>query len=99
VTHAALAAAVSGRREVSAPDYLAHSLLDHNGHLTGRHDTEATEAAIGEARDIARSLRCQPLPDRAATITPPKPRCRIRSPRYPIWEDPDRRRISQVPAP
>jgi hypothetical protein len=72
VTHAALAAAVSGPRQVSALDHLAHSLLDHAGHLTRRHDTEAAEAAIGEARDIARNLGCQQLPDPAATITPAK---------------------------
>jgi hypothetical protein len=34
------------------------------------HDTEAAGAAIGEVRDIARDLRCQPLLDRAADITP-----------------------------
>ena len=33
-------------------------------------------AAIGEARDIASSLRCQPLLDRAADLTPAEPRIR-----------------------
>jgi hypothetical protein len=64
--------AIGRLRELSTPYHLAHGLLDHARHLLRRRDTEAAEAAIGEARDIARNLRCQPLLDRAATITPAK---------------------------
>ena len=64
------AAAISCLRENSTPYHLAYGLLDHAGHLMRLHDTEAAGAAIGEARDIARHLRCQPLLDRAADITP-----------------------------
>ena len=59
-------------REVSTPYHLAHGLLDHAGYLMRLRHTEAAEAAIGEARDIARNLRCQPLLDRAANTTPAK---------------------------
>jgi hypothetical protein len=69
---ASFAAAISRLRELSTPYHLAHGLLDQAGHLTRRHDTEAAEAAVAEARDIARNLRCQPLLDRAATIMPAK---------------------------
>ena len=62
-------AAISGLREQSTPYHLAHGLLDHAQHLARLHDAAAVEAAIGEARDIARNLRCQPLLDRAANIT------------------------------
>ncbi len=71
---AAFTAAISGLRELSTPYHLAHGLLDHAEHLTRLHDAEAAEAAIGEARDIARSLRCAPLLDRAAALTPAEPR-------------------------
>ena len=71
---AAFTAAISGLRELSTPYHLAHGLLDHAEHLTRLHDAEAAEAAIGEARDIARSLRCPPLLDRAAALTPAEPR-------------------------
>jgi class 3 adenylate cyclase/tetratricopeptide (TPR) repeat protein len=64
--------AISGLREASTPYHLAHGLLDHAGHLTRLHDTEAAQVLIAEAGDIARSLRCQPLLDRAAEITPAK---------------------------
>ncbi len=67
-----LAAAVTGLRENSTPYHLAHGLLDQARHLTRQHDTEAAQAATSEAREIADSLRCQPLLDRAATITPAK---------------------------
>jgi hypothetical protein len=40
------------------------------GYLTRLGDAEAAAAAVGEARDIAGTLRCQPLLDRAAIITP-----------------------------
>ena len=66
---ASFAAAITGLRELSTPYHLAHGLLDHAQHLTRLHDAEAAEAAIGEARDIAGNLRCQPLLDRAANIT------------------------------
>ena len=70
---AAFAAAIGSLRELSTPYHLAHGLLDHAEHLTRLHDAEAAEAAIGEARDIARDLRCQPLLDRAAALTPAEP--------------------------
>jgi class 3 adenylate cyclase/tetratricopeptide (TPR) repeat protein len=70
---AALAAAVSGLRELSTPYHLAHGLLDHAEHLIRLGDAEAAEAAISEARTIAERLRCQPLLDRAAGLTPAKP--------------------------
>jgi len=66
---ASFAAAITGLRELSTPYHLAHGLLDHAQHLTRLHDAEAAEAAIGEARHIAGTLRCQPLLDRAANIT------------------------------
>ena len=69
---AAFAAAITSLRELSTPYHLAHGLLDHAQYLTRLHDAEAAEAAIGEARDIARNLRCQPLLDRAANITSAK---------------------------
>ena len=70
---AAFAAAISSLRELSTPYHLAHGLLDHAQYLTRLHDAEAAEAAIGEARDIAGRLRCQPLLDRAADLTPAGP--------------------------
>jgi tetratricopeptide (TPR) repeat protein len=68
----ALAAAIGGLRELSTPYHLAHGLLDQAGYLTRLGDTEAAAAAIGEARDISRNLRCQPLLDRATGIMPAK---------------------------
>jgi class 3 adenylate cyclase/predicted ATPase len=67
---AAFAAAIAGLRQHSTPYHLAHGLLDHADYLTRLGDTQAAEAAASEARDIAGTLRCQPLLDRAATITP-----------------------------
>ena len=67
---ASFVAAISGLRELSTPYHLAHGLLDHAGYLTRLGNTQAAAAAIGEARDIADNLRCQPLLDRAADITP-----------------------------
>ena len=64
-----IAAAISSLRELSTPYHLAHGLLDHAQHLERLHETEARAAAIGEARDIASNLGCQPLLDRAADIT------------------------------
>jgi class 3 adenylate cyclase len=63
------ASAISGLRERSTPYHLAHGLLDYAQHL----DSEAAGAAIGEARDIATRLRCQPLLDRAADLMPARP--------------------------
>ena len=69
---ASFAAAITGLRELSTPYHLAHGLLDYAQHLAGLHDADAAQAATGEACDIARNLRCQPLLDRAANITPAK---------------------------
>jgi len=67
---AAFAAAIAGQRERSTPYHLAHGLLDHAEYLLRAGEDEAARAAIGEARDIAHRLRCQPLLDRAETIQP-----------------------------
>jgi hypothetical protein len=69
---ASFAAAITGLREQSTPYHLAHGLLDHAQFVLRLHDAQAAEAAIGEARDIARNLRCQPLLGRAAHITSAK---------------------------
>jgi hypothetical protein len=66
------AAAIRSLRELSTPYHLAHGLLDHAGYLTRLGDADAAMAATGEALDIAGHLRCQPLLDRAASITPAK---------------------------
>jgi class 3 adenylate cyclase len=71
---AAFTAAITGLRQHSTPYHLAHGLLDHAAHLTRLGDTQASEKATAEARDIAGRLRCQPLLDRAATIQPARPR-------------------------
>lgn len=63
------ASAINDLRERSTPYHLAHGLLDYAQHL----DSEAAGAAIGEARDIATRLRCQPLLDRAADLMPARP--------------------------
>jgi class 3 adenylate cyclase len=63
-------AAVTGLREQSTPYHLAQGLLDHAQYLLSHGDAEAAAAAIGEARDIAYHLRCQPLLDRAAALNP-----------------------------
>ena len=47
---AAFAATISSLRELSTPYHLAHGLLDYAGQLLRLGDTEAAEAAIGEAR-------------------------------------------------
>jgi class 3 adenylate cyclase/predicted ATPase len=70
----ALAAAVAGLRQHSTPYHLAHGLLDHAAHLAAAGDNQAAAAAAGEAADLARQLRCQPLLDRADTIQPARPR-------------------------
>jgi hypothetical protein len=69
---ASFTAAIAGLRKLSTPYHLAHGLLDHAEHFAGLHDAEAAEEAIGEARGVARNLRCQPLLDRAANITSAK---------------------------
>jgi hypothetical protein len=74
---ASFAAAIDGLRQLSTPYHLAHGLLDHAQHLIRLGDTGAAELAIDEARDIADRLRCQPLLDRAAALTPAKPRARV----------------------
>jgi tetratricopeptide (TPR) repeat protein len=73
---ASFTAAISGLRELSTPYHLAHGLLDHAEHLTRLGDADSAGAAVGEARDIAGRLRCQPLLDRAVALTPAKPRTR-----------------------
>jgi tetratricopeptide (TPR) repeat protein len=70
---ASFTAAISSLRELSTPYHLAHGLLDHAEYLARLADTEAAEAAIAEARDIAGRLRCQPLLDRADALTSAKP--------------------------
>ena len=67
---ASFAAAVTSLREGSTPYHLAHGLLDHARHLSRTGDADAAAAATSEASDIASRLRCQPLLDRAAAITP-----------------------------
>ena len=73
---ASFAAAISSLREHSTPYHLAHGLLDHAQQLIRLGDTEAAEAAIAEALDIACRLRCQPLLDRAAGLLAAEPRIR-----------------------
>ena len=73
---ASFAAAVRGLRDLSTPYHLAHGLLDHAEYLTLR-DPEAAEAAVSEARDIGARLRCQPLLDRAASLTPARPSTQV----------------------
>jgi class 3 adenylate cyclase/predicted ATPase len=70
---AAFDAAISGLRELSTPYHLAHGLLDHAEYLRHRGEAEAAAAAVEEARGIASRLRCQPLLDRAADLTPAEP--------------------------
>jgi hypothetical protein len=69
---ASFATAIATLREHSTPYHLAHGLLDQAQHLSRRGDADAAAAAAGEARDIARRLRCQPLLDWAEAI-PPEP--------------------------
>ena len=68
--------AVSSLRELSTPYHLAHGLLDYARYLLLQGDAEAAAAAVGEARDIASRLRCQPLLDRAADLMAAEPRVR-----------------------
>jgi class 3 adenylate cyclase len=64
---ASFAAAVTSLRERGTPYHLAHGLLDYAEYLIGQ-DRAAAAAALTEARDIGRRLRCQPLLDRAGAI-------------------------------
>jgi len=66
---ASFASAVGGLRELSTPYHLAHGLLDHAAFMTCLGDASTATAAAKEARDIASTLRCQPLLDRASGIT------------------------------
>ncbi len=68
---ASFAAAIKSLREQSTPYHLAQGLLDHAEYLLASNDAQAAAAAIEEARDLAGRLRCQPLMDRAATLTSP----------------------------
>jgi len=70
----AFATAVTGLRQHSTPYHLAHGLLDHVAHLAARGNDQAAAAAVGEAADIARQLRCQLLLDRADTTQAATPR-------------------------
>jgi hypothetical protein len=70
----AFATAVTGLRQHSTLYHLAHGLLDHAAHLAARGNDQAAAAALGEAADIARQLRCQLLLDRADTIQAATPR-------------------------
>jgi class 3 adenylate cyclase/tetratricopeptide (TPR) repeat protein len=67
---ASFTAAIASLRELSTPYHLAHGLLDHAEYLLAAGDAEAAATAIDEARDLAGRLRCQPLLDRAAALTP-----------------------------
>jgi hypothetical protein len=82
---ASFAASIKSLREQSTPYHLAHGLLDYAEFLLRRGDAgsdadlasgaaaadlAAAASAIAEARDIAGRLRCQPLLDRAAALTP-----------------------------
>ncbi|HJY61039.1 MAG TPA: hypothetical protein VJ418_32050, partial [Streptosporangiaceae bacterium] len=73
---AAFAVAIAGLRERSTLYHLAHGLLDHAKYLSRHGDAAAAAAAVAEARDIARGLRCQPLLDRADALEPAQPRIR-----------------------
>jgi hypothetical protein len=57
----AFAAAIVGLGQHSTPYRLAHGLLDYAAYLSHVDGDEAAGAVIGEARDIAGCLRCQPL--------------------------------------
>jgi hypothetical protein len=67
---ASFAAAIASLREHSTPYHLAHGLLDYAQHLSRRGAAEAAAAAVDEARDIAKRLRCLPLLDRQAVCPP-----------------------------
>lgn len=60
----------------STPYHLAHGLLDYAEYLARQGDANGVAAAAEEARGIACLLRCQPLLDRAADLTPAESRMR-----------------------
>lgn len=64
----AVAAAISGLCQHSTPYHLGHGLLDYAEYLCRLDGDEAAGAIIGEARDIAGCLRCQPLLDCGADL-------------------------------
>jgi class 3 adenylate cyclase/predicted ATPase len=64
----AFTSAIADLRERSTPYHLAHGLLDHAEYQLSQGDRPAAAQAIGEARAIARRLRCQPLAGRADAI-------------------------------
>jgi tetratricopeptide (TPR) repeat protein len=66
---AAFADAMRALREHGTPYHVAHGLLDQAEYVAAQGGHEAAATAIGEARDIATALRCQPLLDRAAALT------------------------------
>jgi hypothetical protein len=70
---ASFTAAIVGLRELGTPYHLAHGLLDQARCLQRQGDSQAAELAIEEAREIGRRLRCEPLLDRAGTLTPKGP--------------------------
>lgn len=83
----AFTVAIAGLRQHSTPYHLAHGLLAHAGHLLRMDDNEAAGASIGEARDIAERLGCQPLLGRAADLRPAEPRIRAPMVRAPGPEE------------
>ena len=70
---AVFTAATAALRQHSTPYHLAHGLLDHAEYLTRQADHEAAGKAVAEARGIADRLHCQPLQDRASSLTPVPP--------------------------
>jgi predicted ATPase len=74
---ASFAAAINSLRQQSTPYHLAHGLLDYAQHLRRDDQAGAAEAAIEEARSIARQLRCQPLLDRADAMTSTPTQARV----------------------
>jgi hypothetical protein len=75
----AFAAAIAGLCQHSTPYHLARGLLDYAEYISDPDGDEAAGAIIGEARDIAGCLRCQPLLDRAADLLPAEPQIRAPS--------------------
>jgi hypothetical protein len=69
-------AAIATLREHSTLYHLGHGLLDYAQHLRLLGDDDAAGTAISEGRGIAQRLRCQPLLDRAADLTPAEPSAR-----------------------
>jgi class 3 adenylate cyclase/tetratricopeptide (TPR) repeat protein len=59
------AAAIAGLRALESPYYLAPGLLDHAEFLRAEGHASAAAELIDEARVIGRSLRAQPIVDRA----------------------------------